>query len=136
MSTISHELICKWGDSFEHYWFICKWVLSHLQTRIHLHMTFDSFANGLDSFANESSLICKWAFPANLILTMSSKNLLLDQIESDGKNRFLPLSIWKVSFFYLCEYLLKEVKSEDFGLNWVWRIESYLTFSRLEGYCK
>ncbi len=40
--------------------------------------------------------------------------MLSDQIESDGKNCFLAL---KLSLFYFYEYLLKEVKSEDFGSN-------------------
>jgi hypothetical protein len=130
---LSHKLIFKWGDSFAHYWFICKWVLTHLQTRIHLHMRFNSFANGLDSFANESSLICKWAFPANLFYNLLQK-FAFGPNWVWRKELFLTLtiSIWKVSFFYLCEYLLKEVKSEDFGLNWVWQIESFLYFSHLE----
>ncbi len=42
-------------DSFANvYWFICKWVLTHLQMRIHLQMS-------LDSFANKASLIWKQA---------------------------------------------------------------------------
>jgi hypothetical protein len=40
--------------------------------------------------------------------------MLSDQIESDGKNCFLPL---KLSFFYLYEHILNEVKSEDFWIK-------------------
>jgi hypothetical protein len=49
-----------------------------------------------------------------LCLQEKLAQMLLGQIESDGKNCFLPL---KLSFFYLYEHLLKEVKSEDFGSN-------------------
>ncbi len=49
---------------------------------------------------------------------------LLDQIESDGKN---------VMFFYLYEYLFKEVMSEDFKSSWVWQKELFLICFCLKG---
>ena len=42
---------------------------------------------------------------------------LLDRIESEGNNRFLPLSFQKESFFYIYKYLLKEVKSRRFRME-------------------
>ncbi len=128
---------------------------THLQMRwlicillIHLQMSLDSFANK-DSFAYEfwlirkwSWLICKWVI-SHLQISLSCQpffNNLLQKFAFGPnwvwwKELFLTLtiSIRKVSIFYLCEYLLKEVKSEDFGLNRVWRIEPFLPFSRSEG---
>ena len=61
---------------------------------------------------------------------------LLDQIGSDEKNCFSYLSFQKESFFYLYKYLLKEVKADDFRLNWAWWKELFHILSWLEGNCK
>ena len=73
-----------------------------------------------------------------MVKTFSKKpfQTLSDQIGSDGKNRFSYLSFQKESLFYLYKYLLKEVKSDDFGLNLVWRKELFLICSSSEGNCK
>ncbi len=118
-----------------------RWLICTLL--IHLQMSLDSFANK-DSFAYEFWIICKWSWHicklviSHLQMSLSRQPFFNNLLQKFAfvpnwvwkKESFLMLtiSIWKVSFFYLCEYLLKEVKSEDFGLNWVWWIESFLTF--------
>ncbi len=71
-----------------------------------------------DGETAEVSEIMRWvSFYFGETFSGKTFQTLSDRIECDGRNRFLPLSFRKESFFYRYKYLLKEVKEDDFGLR-------------------
>jgi hypothetical protein len=86
----------------------------HMRTAIPICIILNMGIQDLISHVSSCPRMYTVIFNTPICVREKLVQMLSDQIESDGKNCFLPL---KLSFFYLYEYLLKEVKSEDFRSN-------------------